>query len=140
MKRKERTKILVHCEKEFLQAWADRFDKEAPYQVLEKPSQSLTMVKMRESAQKSLFYLCEVLISEARVECNGVIGIGMIQGIEEEKAYALAVIDAAFRAQLPGVKELEEELIKKAKQQEEEMRIRREGIEKTKVNFETMDV
>lgn len=46
MKRKERTKILVHCEKEFLQAWADRFDKEAPYQVLEKPSQSLTMVKM----------------------------------------------------------------------------------------------
>lgn len=85
MKRKERTKILVHCEKEFLQAWANRFDKEAPYQVLEKPSQSLTMVKMRESAQKSLFYLCEVLISEARVECNGVIGIGMIQGIEEEK-------------------------------------------------------
>lgn len=140
MKRKERTKILVHCEKEFLQAWADRFDKEAPYQVLEKPSQSLTMVKMRESAQKSLFYLCEVLISEARVECNGVIGIGMIQGIEEEKAYALAVIDAAFRAHLPGVKELEEELRKKAKQQEEEMRIRREGIEKTKVNFETMDV
>ena len=39
-----------------------------------------------------------------------------------------------------GVKELEEELRKKAKQQEEEMRIRREGIEKTKVNFETMDV
>ena len=120
MKRKERTKILVHCEKEFLQAWADRFDKEAPYQVLEKPSQSLTMVKMRESAQKSLFYLCEVLISEARVECNGVIGIGMIQGIEEEKAYALAVIDAHFVHSFPGVKELEEELRKKDKTRQEE--------------------
>ena len=57
MKRKERTKILVHCEKEFLQAWADRFDKEAPYQVLEKPSQSLTMVKMREKCAEIFYFI-----------------------------------------------------------------------------------
>ncbi len=81
-----------------------------------------------------LFYLCEVLISEARVECNGVIGIGMIQGIEEEKSICIGSDRCRISCTASSVKELEEELRKKAKQQEEEMRIRREGIEKTKVN------
>lgn len=64
----------------------------------------------------------------------------MIQGIQEEKAYALAVIDAAFRAQLPSVGELERELKEQEELQKKEMHIRRLGIEKTKVCFETMDV
>lgn len=102
MIRKERTRILVHCSKEFLRQWAQYFEQQEPFHVIEEPKNALTMLRMRESAQHSLFYLGEVLVSETRVECRTVIGIGLIQGNELEKSYDLAVIDAACNAALPG--------------------------------------
>ena len=79
MIRKERTRILVHCEKEFLRQWAEYFKQQNEFHVIEEPKNALTMIRMRESAQNTLFYLGEVLVSETRVECQGVIGIGIIQ-------------------------------------------------------------
>ena len=40
------------------------------------------MVKVRESAQRTLFYLGEVLITECKVMINGFLGIGMVKGHE----------------------------------------------------------
>lgn len=140
MKRKHRTQILVHCRASFLRKWAKRFEVEAEMTLIEEPATGLTMIKMRESAQNSLFYLGEVEISEARVECKGIIGIGIIQGNELQKAYDLAVIDAAYGAELTGIKEFEKDLEREELRQREERAKEIQSIMKTKVNFETMDV
>ena len=140
MKRKERTQILVHCRKSFLRKWAKRLEEEAPMKIVEEPAMGLTMIKMRESAKQSLFYLGEMLISEARVECKGIIGIGIIAGNELQKAYDLAVIDAAYGAGLKTVVDLEVDLKKEQNRQNEEKKKQIQKILETKVNFETMDV
>lgn len=140
MIRKERTRILVHCEKEFLKQWAEYFQQQNEFHVIENPKNALTMIRTRESAQNSLFYLGEVLISETRVECRGVIGIGVIQGNELEKSFDLAIIDAAFNAKLQGTEILENELVKQKQIQEEKHREYVNQILKTRVDFKTMDV
>ena len=100
----------------------------------------MTMLRMRESAQHSLFYLGEVLVSETRVKCRDTIGIGLIQGNELEKSYALAVIDAACNAALDGVDQLEKALTQEKQKQDAAHARHVAGILKTRVNFETMDV
>lgn len=140
MKRKERTKILVHCDNEFLKTWADRFEKEEKMQMIEEPSNALTMIKMRESAQNSLFYLGEVLVSETRVSCKGKIGIGIVQGNALETSYYLAVIDAGYHAELTIVQEFEKELKLVQEQQSIENQRNIDNILKTRVQFETMEV
>lgn len=140
MRRKERTKILVHCNQSFLKEWASKISKHEKIETIEKPSHSLTMVKMRESAQNSLFYLCEVLVSEARVECQGKIGIGIIQGTDLASAQYLAIIDAAYQANLEITKELDKALQKEKMIQDYKRQKKASQILKTKVDFETMNI
>ena len=98
------------------------------------------MIKMRETAKKSLFYLGEVLVTETKVQINQSFGIGIVVGDEEELSYQLAVIDAAYEANLVETKkwtllfEEEEKRIQKNRSKQEA------AILKTKVNFEMMDV
>lgn len=140
MKRKKRTSILIHCDEAQLKYWAENFEQGVTLQVIQPPQRALTMIKMRESAQNTLFYLCEMLVSETRVSCDGVIGIGLIQGDEPEKSEYLAVIDAACNAKHPYVSKFEEELqaveIRLQEQKQQEIA----SILKTRVQFETMDV
>lgn len=57
MKRRQRTEILVEGSRELAarmaQAIADRYE----VKLVEQPSQGLVMVKVRETAKRSLFYL-----------------------------------------------------------------------------------
>ena len=140
MKRKERCELLIHCRARFLSKWAKQMCEEAEMNLLEEPSTGLTMINMRESAKQSLFYLGEVLISEAKVECRGHIGIGMIVGNELQKAYDLAVIDAGYQAELAIILRFEQELMKEKKWIDEQRAIQNQNILKTRVSFETMDV
>ena len=43
MKRKERTRILVHCSNEFLTQWAQYFEQQTQFHVIEEPKNALTM-------------------------------------------------------------------------------------------------
>lgn len=139
MKRKELTEILVHCEESFLQRLSGEVEEHHNVTIIDEPALSLTMVKMRESAQNSLFYLCEVLVSECRVQIDNKIGIGIIVGNDFAKAYHLACIDAAYTTQSSLLQKwlplLNEEREKQRKQQHKE----NSAIMKTKINFETMD-
>lgn len=98
------------------------------------------MVKMREAAQKSLFYLGEVFVTEAKVQIKDKLGIGIVTGNNQELAYYLAVIDAAYNAGLEETANWEQRLL------DEEIKIKKKAekeqrkILMTKVNFETMDV
>lgn len=62
----------------------------------------LVMVPMRDSVKGSEFHLGEVLVAEAHIQLKQLnsIGYGMIVGRDLEQAMAMAVIDAAFNANI----------------------------------------
>lgn len=63
--------------------------------IIKEPGKTLTMMKMREPVKNSLFYLGEVIVSEAVVELNKMKGIGVVMGDDFDKALNMAIIDAA---------------------------------------------
>ncbi|KAB8137773.1 phosphonate C-P lyase system protein PhnG [Gracilibacillus oryzae] len=140
MKRKRRTEILIEGDPSLAKELSEMILHKYRCKELVAPRQGMTMVKMRETAKNSLFYIGEVLITEAKVEVMDHIGAGIVVGIKEELAKQLAIIDAAYKAALPETEEWgkklmeEEQRIKQAKIQEQE------ELLKTKVLFETMDV
>lgn len=140
MKRREQTEILVNCDEVFLKQLSDEVESCHDVRMIDEPGLSLTMVKVRESAQNSLFYLCEVLVSECRVQINNKIGIGIIIGSEFRKAYYLSLIDAAYSVKSPLIEKWEP-IIKEEKEKQRIQRIKaNSSIMKTKIDFETMDV
>ena len=98
MNRKRRTEILIRSPKELAKKLADNVRKKYAIRVIEEPNQGLVMIKMRETAKKELFYLGEVLVSEAKVYVNGALGMGIVKGENEELALNLAIIDGAYKA------------------------------------------
>ena len=70
---------------------------------VDEPRGGLVMIKARETAKNSLYYMGELLVTEAKVQVEGHIGLGIIAGDEPEAALELAIIDAAFNA---GLEEL----------------------------------
>jgi alpha-D-ribose 1-methylphosphonate 5-triphosphate synthase subunit PhnG len=139
MNRKKRTEILLKGSITVPWQLAQAILANHEVRMVEAANSGAVMVKVRESAKGSLFYLGEVLITECKVMLDGQLGIGMVKGYDEDLAYYLAVIDAAYNAGLPETPNWTAVLL------EEEKRIKRENdtlqreILKTKVNFETMD-
>ncbi len=80
MKRKQRTEILIQDGGSLANKLAETITTKYNYLEIIKPQYGLTMVKMRETAKKSLFYVGEVLITEAKIEINQTIGIGLVNG------------------------------------------------------------
>jgi len=140
MKRRRRTEILIQEDSDLARDFAETILEKYECQEVVAPQHGLTMIKMRESAKNSLFYIGEVLVTEVKVEIQHCVGIGIIVGMEGERARDLAIIDAAYKANLPETEawgpllmEAEQRITKKqAKQQAD--------LFETKVNFETMDV
>lgn len=140
MTRNKRTYILVECMTDLPKRLCAQIENKYEINVLEAPNNGLVMLKMRENSKRSLFYLGEVLVTECKVEINGVIGLGILNGLDEQKAYQLAVIDAAYNAHLPETDDwtalLQQDLSTIEEYNEQESA----RILQTKVNFETMDV
>ncbi|MCG7337256.1 phosphonate C-P lyase system protein PhnG [Sporosarcina sp. ACRSM] len=140
MNRRRRTKILIDGSPHLARKLANVIEQNYTVHIVTEPHHALTMIKMRETAKKTLFYLGEVLVTETKVQIGQSFGIGIVVGDEEVLSYQLAVIDAAYEA------DLAETTNWTALLEEEERHIRetREKLEanllKTKVNFEMMDV
>lgn len=140
MHRRRRTEILIRGSEKLARDFASEIENRYSIKLIEEPNSGLVMVKMREGAQKSLFYLGEVLVTEAKVRIEDAMGIGIVSGNKPELSYWLAVVDAAYNAGLEETMSWEPLLL------EEEVRIDQERhkfaskILTTKVNFDTMDV
>ncbi|MCG8481817.1 MAG: phosphonate C-P lyase system protein PhnG [Clostridia bacterium] len=140
MKRRQRTEILVNGSINVAKKMAEEIMEHYHVKTIEEPNNGLVMIEMRETAKKNLFYLGEMFVTEAKVQVQDSLGIGMVYGNCPELAYYLAVVDAAYNADLKeagGWSELllEEEKNIKMKKDKEQAKIL-----KTTVNFETMDV
>ncbi|KAA0954955.1 phosphonate C-P lyase system protein PhnG [Planococcus sp. ANT_H30] len=140
MKRRRRTEILIQGDGRLAKEMATSVTNKYECREVTPPEQGMIMVKMRESAKNSLFYMGEVLITEAKVEISGEIGTGLIVGMDELRAEYLAIIDAAFKAQLPEMGEWELRLLEEERQINKAKAQQQAELFKTKVNFETMEV
>ncbi|OOM78636.1 phosphonate C-P lyase system protein PhnG [Clostridium sp. BL-8] len=139
MNRRRRTEILIKGSTEIAKKMFIEIGEKYEVKIIEEPNNGLVMTKMREEAQKSLFYLGEVLVTEAKVQINGKLGIGIVRGNETELSYWLAVIDAAYNADLEETKSWQKLLEDEEKRIDEEMQKYNSRVLKTKVNFATMD-
>ena len=140
MIRKQRTEILIKGSAELPGKFAQEILMVYEVATIEESNNSLVMVKVRESAKRSLFYLGEVLITECKVMIAGALGIGMVKGHEPALAYNLAIIDAAYNANLPETKEWTNVLLLEEVHINHQGEVLKNKILKTKVNFATMDV
>lgn len=137
MEKKRMFRILAKANAEIVKRYAQEIREQYDTMIIKKPEKSLAMIKMREPVKESLFYLGEVMITEAIVEVNSHKGIAVTMGDAFEKTLDMAVIDGAVNA---GVFSHMEELMELEKEQ-----ITREEKEnamflKTMVNFHSMDV
>ncbi|WP_319469627.1 phosphonate C-P lyase system protein PhnG [uncultured Trichococcus sp.] len=139
MNKRRRTRILIDYGKAAALRMAGTIEGSYPIEMISEPNEALTMIKVRESAQNSLFYLGEVLITETKVRVAGKLGIGLVKGHEAELSRALAVIDAAYSAGLPETQEWQETLEQLELAGEEAIDRRQRELARTKVNFETMN-
>jgi len=139
MKRKRRTEILIHANPELAKNVAEAIATNTDWKEIVSPRHGLTMVKVRETAKNSLFYLGEVLVTEAKIEIEDHIGIGIVKGMEDELARNLAIIDAAYQAGRPEIENWEPELMEAEEEIRKERAKKQAEIYQTKVHFETMD-
>lgn len=139
MERKQRTKILIKGSTEIPQRLAKEIIDQYDVEHIEEPNHGLIMVKMREIAQKSLFYLGEIFVTECKVRIHDVIGIGIVRGDQPKLAYELAVIDAAYNAGLKETKDWKELLLAEEQKIQQKKNQFKSKVLKTKVNFETLD-
>jgi alpha-D-ribose 1-methylphosphonate 5-triphosphate synthase subunit PhnG len=139
MKRNRRTSILIEGCRELPGRLAKQITERYPVVTVEEPNHGLVMIKARESAQRSLFYLGEVFITECKVQLQQVIGLGIVKGHEPELAYELAVIDAAYQARLPEVEDWQVLLEQEEGNISAQTRSYQQKVLQTKVDFETMN-
>lgn len=140
MNRRKRTEILVKASAEVVENFAEEILKKYNVIVVEESNNGVVMVKLREKAKSSLFFLGEVLITECKVMINGSLGIGIIKGNEPERAYHLAVVDAAYNANLAETDAWENVLKTTEEIIVQDNKVFSNKVLKTKVNFDTMEV
>lgn len=140
VKRAERTKLLIEVGREDALQMANEVC--CQYEVIEiqAPREGLVMIKMRESAQQSLFYIGETLVTETKVKIGEAFGLGLVREYEPELSKALAIIDAAYSGQLPVVAKWESKLNKLSQLLDTKQQEVKRSIERTKVQFDTMSI
>lgn len=135
-KKKRISRILARADREKVKEFADEIRSECSPVIVKAPEKSLTMIRMREPVKESIFYIGEVIISEAAVDIDGTRGIAALMGDDFDKVLDMAVIDAACSK---GIFRRYGELERLEKEQQ--LRIDRENamFMKTMVNFHSMD-
>jgi len=142
LQRYERTRVLIEGDSRLARDIATQIERNYQIEVLDEPHDELVMIKVRESALNSLFYLGETLVSSCRVRLDDTIGHGVVMGTNHALAYDLALVDVVFSTE----KEKDFAALWEERMRDEEKRVslrRAEAarrIEKSRVDFSTMKV
>jgi alpha-D-ribose 1-methylphosphonate 5-triphosphate synthase subunit PhnG len=128
--------IMCKADPAVLAGMAADIQKDHDVTVIKEPGKTLAMIKMREPAASSLFYLGEVIVCEAVVELEGVRGMAVTMGDQLEKVLHMAIIDAAINRGI--FTDMETLLL--MEQQQLDITMRENAMHlKTMVNFTSMD-
>lgn len=141
MKRRQRTHVLIEGDRALLARMAQQIQQAYHVDAVKDPVEELVMLKVRETARRSQFYLGEALMTSCMVCINEVYGYGMVMGEDHDKAFELAVVDAAYTMDEAwcadqGFSEL---LTQEADRLAAEKRQRNKALLRTQVDFSTMD-
>lgn len=131
--------MLIEGSRELPRKLCEQIERHYTVSIVRGPEKSLVMSKARDSVSRQPFYLGEILVTECIVDIQGTHGIGILIGEQAEKAYELAVVDAAMNANLPETKDWLSEI--KAEEARLDARLKQEQalVMKTKVHFDTME-
>jgi alpha-D-ribose 1-methylphosphonate 5-triphosphate synthase subunit PhnG len=136
MEKRRLSAILAKSDRHILSALAAEIQANHRVAIVKGPNKALAMIQMREPVRQGLFYLGEVIVSEAVAELEGVKGVAVAMGDDTEKVLHMAVIDAAVNK---GVFTEMDTLLALEKEQTDRA-MRENAIHlKTMVRFESMD-
>jgi alpha-D-ribose 1-methylphosphonate 5-triphosphate synthase subunit PhnG len=143
MTRRARTEIIAKAELSTVSRMADQVRAAHEVRVIQAPQRAMVMVKFRETGRNGLFYLGELLVTEAKASIGSALGLGIVQDDDEEaaekRAADAAVIDAAYAAALPETASWSEILDREAARLRGEEDAELGRIARSRVRFETMD-
>ncbi|TGA96035.1 phosphonate C-P lyase system protein PhnG [Sporolactobacillus shoreae] len=138
MSKRRLSKILVTSDLSLLKKISGQAETLAEIRVERAPQTSLVMMKAKDSVSTQPFYMGEALVTECTVSISNTFGIGVVIGEQPERAYRMAVIDAAFNVGLPIVKEWEALLITEEARLVERQNMESARVSESRVNFDTM--
>ncbi|MDR0490168.1 MAG: phosphonate C-P lyase system protein PhnG [Oscillospiraceae bacterium] len=136
MDKRRLSKILARADRDVIAAMSAVIRETYSPVIVKEPGKTLAMIKMREPVRQSLFYIGEVIVCESAVEIDGVRGVAVAMGDDEEKTLNMAIIDAAVNK---GVFTGMETLLELEKQQNDYVMRENAMHLKTMVNFESID-
>lgn len=139
MQKKRLFKIMAKAKTSLLKELSAKISDNYLVTIIKEPVKNLTMIKMREPVKSSLYYIGEVMVTEAIVEINGIKGIAVTMGDDFEKALYMAIIDCGFNNGFAKMQTIEEKLI--ALEAKQLKRLEKENAMhlKTMVSFNSMD-
>jgi len=135
----ERTRIVSEGNLEAFTGIAAEVMAGGGIKVIREPVTGLVMMRVRDSVEGKPFNLGEVLITEAVVEMDNCCGYGFAQGDAPDRAMCMAVLEAALAAGHPLAPVIREVLEKEALALAERKKREAALIDRTRVNFETME-
>ncbi|MFZ4453055.1 phosphonate C-P lyase system protein PhnG [Salibacterium aidingense] len=139
MKKSRLSRILVHASLDFIEDFSNQIEENYQISLETKPQKSLVLMKTKDSVSGLNFYNGEILVTECKVTIHHFHGFGIVMGEQPDRSFYMAVIDAAFNAELPEISFWKDRLI------QEEARIEKEKLSETKhaeasrVQFDTME-
>jgi alpha-D-ribose 1-methylphosphonate 5-triphosphate synthase subunit PhnG len=139
MEKRKLSRIMARAGADEVRALARLVEEKHGVTVLKEPARTLVMLPVREPARGTVFYLGELIATEAMAEIEGARGIGICMGAEDEKALAMAVVDAAFNARIGECGELSA-LLNGMEEKQSHALAREAALHaKTRVSFETLE-
>lgn len=138
MTKQEISSILAGASREQLQRISGKIQENHRIEIVKQPKKTLVMVQVRESIQKSLFYLGEVLACECMVQVDEKRGFSVLAGDDFDKVLAAAIIDGALNTNCVESGWILGELLALKERQEKKRARLNAQILKSKVNFNVM--
>ncbi len=133
-----RSRIFAEGDFEIFETLANTVLGRADVQVVKEPQTCLVMMSALDSVEHVPFHLGEVLITEAAVELDGVLGYGFALENQPVKALCFAVLEAALQAGHSTAPLILETFQNQAAAVEEKRRQESARLAGTRVNFDVM--
>lgn len=137
------TKILINMDLGKLEKIYSMIKDISSVSIIKDPNLATVMVRANESVNNTTFNLGEILVTECSVKVDESLGYGIIAENNDNKVVYLAVIDAVLHSNNTKFEEIKNYIDKSV--YEESLRYEQEIIDefslinKTKVQFNTMD-
>lgn len=138
MNRDKRFELIARADSERICEIAERILADTEVEVIKKPVGGMIMMRFRDTAEKCVFNLGEVLVTEAEVRIDEELGYAIVMGRDPEAALAGAILDAAVESGHPITPEIIDLLRSDEVRRKEELQKTWSEVATTKVDFEVM--